>query len=250
MPDILTQRHEFVLVVFMLPIAPSPIFPYHIPMLTSAIKSLIDWYSATLDTGGYPLIALLMAIESSIFPLPSELVIPPAAHLVATKQANLTYLGIVIAGAIGSWVGATAMYWISRVAGRPFILRYGKYFFITPEKVHGAELWAQRFGTWGILISRFLPVVRHLIGIPAGIVKMDFKFYTLSTLIGSAFWCAILCYLGVKMGQDERLMAGEVKQIGLWVGAILIALGLLYYFLVHRYMKPANRKDQGPTSSH
>lgn len=85
--------------------------------------------------------------------------------------------------------------------------------------------------------------MRHLIGIPAGIVKMDFKFYTLSTLIGSAFWCAILCYLGVKMGQDERLLAGDVKQIGLWVGGILIALGLIYYFLVHRYMKPANRKD-------
>ncbi len=209
------------------------------------LADLIAWYSAALETGGYPLIALLMAVESSIFPLPSEVVIPPAAHLAATKQ-TFSYTGIVIAGAIGSWVGAAVMYWISRVAGRPFVLRYGKYFFISPEKVHGAERWAERFGTWGILISRFLPVVRHLIGIPAGIVQMNFKFYSISTLIGSAVWCVILCVLGVKMGQDQELLAGNVHRIGLWVGGILLALGVLYYFLVHRFMKadakPATQK--------
>jgi membrane protein DedA with SNARE-associated domain len=177
-----------------------------------------------------------MAIESSILPLPSEVVIPPAAHLAHT-QGRFTMVGIVIAGAIGSWVGATAMYWISRVAGRPFVLRYGKYIMITPEKIAGAERWADSFGAWGVLVSRFLPVVRHLIGIPAGVVQMNFKFYTLSTLVGSAFWCAILCYLGVKAGQDEKLMAGSVRQIGLWVGGVLIVLGVLYYFFVHRHMK-------------
>lgn len=200
------------------------------------LKPLIDWYMSALETGGYPLIALLMAIESSIVPLPSEVVIPPAAHL-AYSQGTFTMTGIVIAGAIGSWVGATVMYWVSRLAGRPFVLRYGKYFFITPEKVAGAERWAQKFGPWGIFVSRFLPVVRHLIGIPAGVVKMDFKFYTISTLLGSAFWCAILCYLGVKAGQDEQLMAGNVRQIGLWVGGTLIVLGALYFFFVHRHMK-------------
>ncbi len=209
------------------------------------LKELIDWYLATLDTGGYPLIALLMAIESSVLPLPSEVVIPPAAHLAATKQ-TFSYVGIVIAGALGSWVGASVMYWVSRLAGRPFILRYGKYFFIRPEKVYGAERWADRFGTWGILVSRFLPVVRHLIGIPAGVVKMNFKFYTISTLIGSAFWCAILCILGVKMGQDEQVLAGNVRQIGLWVGGILIGLGLLYYFLVHRFMKKDSVHTENP----
>jgi len=205
-------------------------------------KPLIEWYLSALDTGGYPLIALLMAIESSILPLPSEVVIPPAAHLAHT-QGRFTMVGIVIAGAIGSWVGATAMYWISRVAGRPFVLRYGKYIMITPEKVAGAERWADSFGAWGILVSRFLPVVRHLIGIPAGVVKMNFKFYTLSTLVGSAFWCAILCYLGVKAGQDEKLMAGSVRQIGLWVGGVLIVLGVLYYFFVHRHMKVKGDSD-------
>src|SRR5262245_48185675 len=100
------------------------------------LKALIDWYQATLETGGYPLIALLMAIESSIVPLPSEVVILPAAHLAHTK-GNLSIPAIIIAGTIGSWVGASVMYWASRLAGRPLILRYGRYVFITPEKVYG-----------------------------------------------------------------------------------------------------------------
>jgi membrane protein DedA with SNARE-associated domain len=206
-------------------------------------KGLIDWYLSALDTGGYPLIALLMAIESSIVPLPSEVVIPPAAHLAHT-QGQLSMTGIVLAGALGSWVGATLMYWASRQAGRPLVLRFGKYFFITPEKVHGAERWADRFGSWGIFISRFLPVVRHLVGIPAGIVKMDFKLYSIYTLLGSAFWCAILCYVGVKAGQDEKLMAGSVHRISLWLGGALLVLGVLYYFLVHRYMKPSSPTNE------
>jgi membrane protein DedA with SNARE-associated domain len=206
------------------------------------LKPLIDWYMSALETGGYPLIALLMAVESSIVPLPSEVVIPPAAHMAHT-QGRFTMTGIVIAGAIGSWVGATVMYWVSRVAGRPFVLKYGRYFFITPDKVAGAERWAQKFGTWGVFVSRFLPVVRHLIGIPAGIVKMDFRFYTISTLLGSAFWCAILCYLGVKAGQDEQLMAGNVRQIGLWVGGTFVVLGALYFFFVHRHMKESGARD-------
>jgi membrane protein DedA with SNARE-associated domain len=200
------------------------------------LHRLIDWYQAALDTGGYPLIALLMAIESSIVPLPSELVIPPAAHLAHTS-GRFSMSGIVIAGALGSWVGAALMYWVSRLAGRPFVLRYGKYFFISAEKVEGAERWAQRFGAFGIFAARLLPVVRHLIGIPAGIVRMDFKAYSIYTLVGSALWTAVLCWLGVKMGQDEKLMQGELHRITLWLVGILAVLGALYYLLVHRYMK-------------
>ena len=102
------------------------------------LKELIDWYLGSLDTGGYPLIALLMAMESSIVPLPSEVVIPPAAHLAYT-QGKMSLLGIVIAGTLGSWVGATVMYWAARLAGRPLVLHYGRFILITPEKVLGAE---------------------------------------------------------------------------------------------------------------
>ena len=102
-------------------------------------KPLIDWYLGALAKGGYGLIALLMAVESSIVPLPSEVVIPPAAHLAYTGQIPLSLAGIILAGTIGSWLGATVMYWASRLAGRPLVMRYGKYFLISPSKVEGAE---------------------------------------------------------------------------------------------------------------
>jgi membrane protein DedA with SNARE-associated domain len=203
-------------------------------------EPLFDWYSRSLGTGGYPLVALLMAIESSIVPLPSELVIPPAAHLAHTGQIPITVWGVVIAGAIGSWVGATIMYWVSRLAGRPLVMRFGKYVFIPAEKVIGAERWAQKFGSMGIFISRLLPVVRHLIGIPAGIVRMDYLKFSIFTLAGSAIWCTVLAYVGVKMGQDEKVMAGEMHRISLWLGGLMVCIGGLYYFFVHRHMKAAH----------
>ena len=200
-------------------------------------KGLIDWYLGALDSGGYPLIVLLMAIESSIAPLPSELVIPPAAHL-AASQGRFSFVGIVIAGAVGSWIGASVMYWAARVAGRPLILRYGPYLFISEEKVHGAERWAAQFGSYGVFVSRLLPVVRHLIGIPAGILQMDYWRYSLYTVIGSAIWCGVLYWVGVKAGQDEALMAGSLHRITLWGGGVVLVLGVIYYAFVHRHMKP------------
>ncbi|MEO5803832.1 MAG: DedA family protein [Verrucomicrobiota bacterium] len=198
-------------------------------------KELLDWYMGALDTGGYPLIALLMAIESSIVPLPSEFVIPPAAML--AQKGRFSMAGVIIAGTIGSWVGAAVMYWVSRWAGRPLVLKYGKYFLIPETKVHAAEEWSQKFGSFGVFISRLLPVVRHLIGIPMGIVKMDFRWYSLFTLLGSTIWCSVLCWVGVKAGQDEKLMEGNLHRISLWMIGALVVIGLLYYFAVHRQMK-------------
>ena len=197
---------------------------------------LIAWYQHSLDKGGYWLVALLMAIESSLVPLPSELVIPFAAHLAHT-QGKMTVAGVVIAGALGSWVGATVMYWASRLAGRPLVMRYGGYVFIPPEKVAAAERWAANYGSFGIFFSRLLPVVRHLIGIPAGIVRMDFRLYSLYTLIGSTLWCAVLAWIGIKAGQDEALMRGELHRITLWVAGAFVVLGAMYYLFVHRQMK-------------
>jgi membrane protein DedA with SNARE-associated domain len=206
-------------------------------MLKAIIASLNTWYVGALKAGGYWAIALMMAVESSIFPLPSELVIPPAAHLAHTGKLPLSLTGIVIAGMIGSWLGATLMYWAARLAGRPLIMRYGRYVLISAEKVEGAERWAAHYGSMGIFISRLLPVVRHLIGIPAGIVRMNFKTFSLYTLLGSGIWCSVLCYIGIKMGEDEKLMNGEVKQVSLWLGGAMLVVGSLYYFFVHRHMK-------------
>jgi len=211
------------------------------------LQPLIDWYLRSLETGGYLLVALLMAVESSIVPLPSEVIIPPAAHLAWTGD-GLTFLGfhftgwsaqigLVVAGAIGSWLGATVMYWASRWAGRPLALRYGKYVFISSEKIKGAERWAAHYGAFGIFASRLLPVVRHLIGIPAGIVRMNFWQYSIYTLLGSALWCAVLCWLGVKIGGD--INKGEMHKVTFWLLGFLAAVGGLYYFFVHRQMKTA-----------
>jgi membrane protein DedA with SNARE-associated domain len=214
------------------------------------IQALSDWYNHALQTGGYPAIALMMAVESSLFPLPSEFVIPPAAHWAHTGQIPLSLWGIVLAGAIGSWFGATLMYWASRIAGRPLVMHFGKYVFISAEKVEGAERWSAHYGAMGIFISRLLPVVRHLIGIPAGIVRMDYLKFSLFTLLGSGMWCSVLCYVGVKAGQDEQLMRGELHHLTLWVGGAMLVLGGLYYFFVHRHMAKSPKSTvQRPQSA-
>jgi membrane protein DedA with SNARE-associated domain len=204
------------------------------------LKELSDWYARSLETGGYPLIVLLMFIESTFLPLPSELIIPPAAHLAYTK-GNMSLTGIIVAGALGSWLGATAMYWASRLAGRPLVLKFGKYFLAPPEKVEKAERWASAYGNFGIFASRLLPVVRHLIGIPAGIVRMDFASFSLYTLVGSTLWCGVLCWLGVQAGQDEALMRGELRAVTMWAVGILAVLGIIYWFFVHRHMRADKR---------
>jgi membrane protein DedA with SNARE-associated domain len=84
-------------------------------------------------------------------------------------------------------------------------------------------------------------VVRHLIGIPAGIVRMDYRRFSTYTVLGSAIWCAVLCWIGVVAGKDEKLMAGQLHRISLWLGGAVLILGAMYYFLVYRYM----REDKG-----
>ncbi len=115
------------------------------------LSSLLQWYLGALDQGGYLLIALLMAMESSIIPLPSEVVIPPAAYL-AHSQGRFSLTGIVVAGTVGSWVGAAVMYWGSRLLGRPLLMRYGKYVAITPAKIEHAEAWSSHYGMVGVFI--------------------------------------------------------------------------------------------------
>ena len=200
------------------------------------IQRLLAAYQQSLKSGGYPYLVFLMALESSVVPLPSELVIPPAVLLVVAGNSSMTLPGIVTAAALGSLLGACIMYWASRLVGRPLVIRYSGLFLIPVRKIEQAERWSARFGSFGIFLSRMLPVVRHLIGIPAGVVRMDYKVFSLFTLLGSAIWCAVLCYVGIKMGQDEYLMRGELHRITLWLGGAMLVLGGLYYFLVHRQM--------------
>ncbi len=239
-------------------------------------RQLIAWYQQTLADGGYPLIVLLMAIESSVVPLPSEMVIPFAAHLAHT-QGRMSVVGVVIAGTVGCWLGATVMYWVSRVAGRPLVIRYaatseafleravarlsrwpwiarrpwisklamrlGHVVVITPDKVAAAERWSATYGSFGVFFSRVLPVVRHLIGIPAGVVRLDYGLYSIFTLAGSGVWCSVLAWVGLKAGEDEALMRGDLRQVTLWVVGACVILGAIYYFFVHRHMRAVKRPN-------
>jgi len=204
------------------------------------LKALIDWYLGALDAGGYWLVGLLMAIESSIVPLPSELVIPPAAHL-AASTGRMSLAGIVLVGTLGSWIGASVMYWGSRLIGRPLLMRFGRYALLTPEKIEAAERWSQAVGPFGVFAARLLPVIRHLIGIPAGVVRMHFGWYSLSTLAGSALWTAVLCWLGVVAGQDPALLAGDLHRVTLWLVGVLAVLAILYWLFVYRPMRAGRR---------
>src|SRR6185436_1493220 len=139
---------------------------------------------------GYLGVVLLMAMESSIFPVPSEVVMPPAAFLAAQGKMNLWL--VILAGTFGSWLGSAITYFVSRYVGRPVVERWGKFFFVPPEKLARAERFLARYEAGGIFFARLLPVVRHLISIPAGLVRMPFGTFSAMTVIGSALWCSIL----------------------------------------------------------
>ena len=191
--------------------------------------------------GGYVGIIVLMAMESSIFPVPSEIVIPPAAFLAA--QGKLSFSGVVLAGTLGSYLGAAITYWVSRLIGRPLIVRYGRFVLISPKKLEHAENWLTRYETGGVFFARLLPVVRHLISIPAGIVRMNFGVFSLVTIVGSGIWCWILAYLGVKAYHAEpellsnpEAMVHFIKAQSHWI--LLFVAGLAgLYVLVMRLMQ-------------
>jgi membrane protein DedA with SNARE-associated domain len=201
--------------------------------LTDLLHQFSDWYLSALSQGSYWLIAGLMALESTVVPIPSEVIIPPAAYLAHT-QGQMSWFGIVLAGTAGSWVGASVMYWAARFLGRPLVIRLGPYIGLSPAKIELAERWAARYESAGVFFSRLLPVIRHLIGIPTGILRLDFRWYALATLAGSLLWCSVLAWLGMSIGQHPELLAGSLHRfIALVLGAAIV-LGALYYFFVQR----------------
>ena len=158
------------------------------------------WFRLTLEWG-YAGIATMMAIESTVFPLPSELVVPPAAYW--AEQGRFHFWGVVAAATFGSWAGAAISYWVARSVGRPLILRYGKYVFVPEKKWLLAEKWIQHFSAGGIFFARLLPVVRHLVSLPAGAARMNFTIFSLMTLLGSFVWSTVLAWFGARVLADQ-----------------------------------------------
>ncbi len=201
--------------------------------MSDAFHHFGAWYLGALSQGGYWLIAGLMALESTLIPLPSEVIIPPAAYLAHTR-GEFSLAGVIAAGTLGSWVGAALMYWVTRLLGRPLVMRFGPYVGLSTAKILLAERWAAHYGWAGVFFSRMLPVIRHLIGIPAGIVRLDFRWYSVATLAGSLVWCSVLAALGATVGAHPELLAGSLHRFTLLVIGVALVLALLYRLFVGR----------------
>jgi membrane protein DedA with SNARE-associated domain len=199
--------------------------------LAELLHHFSDWYLATLSQGGYWLIAGLMALESTFVPIPSEVIIPPAAYLAHT-QGEFSFMGVVLAGTAGSFIGASLMYWAARFLGHPVIVRLGRYVGLGQAKVELAERWCTRYGPPGVFFARLLPVIRHVIGIPAGILRLSFRRYAIATLLGSLLWCCVLAWLGTAVGQHPELLTGSLHRFFGLVLAVAGVLAALYYAFV------------------
>lgn len=210
---------------------------------------IATWFTWVHDWGYLGVIAA-MAAESSIIPLPSEVVIPPAAYWASQSTGDgagqMTIWGVILAGTLGSYIGAAIMYWASRWLGRPLVLRYGKYVMVSPQKLEQAETFLARFQTGGVFFARLLPVVRHLIGIPAGIVRTPFGVYSAMTIVGSATWCGVLAWFGQEvLGAEPNLIhdpeamirALKKKLLVIVIGVVLLTAGYVAMVYLTRKKK-------------
>lgn len=205
------------------------------------------WFQWVHDWG-YPGIILLMALESSVFPIPSEIVIPPAAYW--ATQGRYSFTGVVVAGTVGSYIGAAATYWVARWAGRPLLVRYGAYIFCPETKLLRAERWLARYEAGGIFFARLVPVVRHLIGIPAGLVRMPFGMYSVMTILGAGLWCWVLAWFGgnllgehPELVQDPSQMVLVLKERSYLVGGFALGICALYVLVMRLTAPPASSEE-------
>lgn len=203
------------------------------------MQALITWLLATILKLGYPGIFLLMAMESSVIPIPSELVMPPAGYWAAEGKMNM--VTAILCGTLGSLIGAYINYFAARHLGRPLLLKYGRYVWITEEKFARVEAFFLRHGEISTFIGRLLPVVRHLISLPAGLSGMNHLRFSLYTLAGAGIWVTVLTLIGYFIGENQQLImqySHHAIIIVLICSAVLIAV---YVMLHRRRMARENR---------
>src|SRR3989338_7448994 len=194
------------------------------------------WFQWVHDWG-YPGIIILMAIESSIVPIPSEIVIPPAAYWAA--QGRYSFWGVVLAGTVGSYLGAAGTYWVARWVGRPLLVKYGRYVFCPEDKLLRAERWLARYEAGGVFFARLVPVVRHLIGIPAGLVRMPFGLYSAMTIVGAGLRRGERAWFGGQLLgdppapiNDPALLVQVLRERSWLIGGFAVLLCVLYVFVM------------------
>jgi len=195
------------------------------------LHEAMNWLVTTIGAMGYPGVFILMAMESSLIPVPSELVMPPAGYLAQRGEMNMVVA--ILCGTFGSLVGAYANYFVSHYLGRPLVMKYGKYVLISPEKFARVETFFHKHGEISTFIGRLLPVVRHLISIPAGLAGMNHLRFSMYTLAGAGIWCTILTLIGYVIGKEQQLILKYSHQavIGVLVFSVLL-VGV--YVWLHR----------------
>ena len=200
------------------------------------LEQFLTWLVDTIGRLGYPGIVVLMAIESSVVPLPSELVMPPAGYLVALGRMNAALaLG---AAVLGGLLGSYANYWVASRLGRGVFVRYGRGVLVSERSLDRSERFFARHGPIAVFVSRLFPVLRHLISIPAGIARMPLSLFFLYTGVGAGIWAAILMAIGWVIGKEGRALSREqvttYSHHAVVILIPLVALLIAGYVLWHR----------------
>ena len=204
-------------------------------------EALYNWYREHLT---YGTIVLLMAIESSIIPLPSEVVVPPAAYFALQEGSDMNVWMVIVMATVGATLGAAANYLLSMLIGRPIIYGFadsslGRMLMLSSEKLQHAEDYFREKGAISIFLGRLLPAVRHLISIPAGLSRMNFGTFTLYTVLGAGLWNVVLAALGYMLYlvvPDDSLLFDQLEHYSQYLkiaGFALLALVVVY--LVYKY---------------
>lgn len=198
------------------------------------IESLVQFFLTLTADLGYWGILILMTIESSFIPFPSEIVVPPAAYLAFKGEMNI-YL-IVLFATVGSVLGALVNYFLAATLGKKVVYGlvkrpWAKYLLLSEEKLVKSENYFREYGSISTFIGRLIPVVRQLISLPAGFVKMNLVSFTFFTALGAFIWVAILAYLGFAFGANQEVLEKYYSEIG--IGFIILAI-LIFVFLIFR----------------
>lgn len=188
----------------------------------------------TVGRLGYAGVILLMALESSFVPFPSEVVVPPAGYLASLGQMNIFL--VILSGIVGSILGSLLNYWIASRFGRDFLLKYSKYFFINTEKFARFEVFFNTHGEITTFVGRLIPVIRQYISFPAGLVRMNLKKFIFYTGLGAAIWCTVLAYVGYFVGNNIDIIKENIDYIMYFIFPALILL-VIIYMIIYKYHK-------------
>lgn len=191
------------------------------------LHEFINWILATVQDWGYAGIFILMALESTVLPVPSELVLIPAGYL--AFQGKMNAVLIIAASTFGSLAGASLNYAVAMWVGRPFLERWGKYFFVRPQLLHKTDVFFERHGKISTFTGRLIPGIRHLISIPAGLTRMNYATFALYTCLGAGIWSVILTLVGYFLGGNEELIKQYLPHLTIGIAIFALIAGLIYW---------------------